>query len=138
MNRIDSCARFKARILSTTRLLSGGIAATAVSAQAQDGQTPETVVVTSTRIVRDGFNAPTPTTVIGAEDIQKQAEANLQSVLNNIPVLIGNATTQTGNGGTAGGTNGISTVNLHNVGANRTLVLLDGQRVIRSEERRVG
>src|SRR5258708_40292493 len=49
-------------------------------AQAEGGV--EAVSVTGTRIVRDGYSAPTPVTGVGAEQIPAQAPANLADFVN--------------------------------------------------------
>jgi iron complex outermembrane recepter protein len=88
----------------------------------------EEVIVTGSRIVRDGYEAPTPLTVVGVEQIQDSGKQNIADTLNLMPVFQGSstpATTGTGNGGTSGGNN----LNLRALGANRTLVLFDGRRV---------
>src|ERR1700744_6039629 len=90
----------------------------------------EQVVVSSTRITRSGYDAPTPKTVVGAEDIAKNAEPNVFTTLNQLPELAGSAATTTGTTSSSAGTNGRSTLNLRSLGTNRTLVLIDGQRVI--------
>lgn len=98
-------------------------------AAAQDAGV-EQVVVSSTRITRSGYDAPTPTTVLGAEDIAKNAEPNVFTTINQLPELAGSAATSTGTTSSSAGTNGRSTLNLRALGTNRTLVLIDGQRVI--------
>lgn len=90
------------------------------------------IVVTGSRITRSGFTAPTPTTVVGLADIQKAAPANIADFVNQLPQLSGSSTTRTGNNNTSTGTNGLNTLNLRSLGANRTLVLLDGRRVVAS------
>ena len=88
----------------------------------------EEVVVTGSRIVRDGYEAPTPLTVVGIEQLQDSGKQNIADTLNVMPVFQGSSTpasTGTGNGGTSGGNN----LNLRALGANRTLVLFDGHRV---------
>jgi outer membrane receptor protein involved in Fe transport len=92
----------------------------------------EEITVTGSRIARQGFDAPTPTTVIGIEEIQKAAPANIADFVNALPQLSASATPRVGNGNTSTGFNGLNNLNLRSLGANRTLVLLDGQRVVAS------
>jgi outer membrane receptor for ferrienterochelin and colicin len=91
------------------------------SALAQDeNSTPiEQVVVSSSRITSAGFNAPTPTTVLSADDIAKQAESNVFTTVTELPSLMGSTGTSTGNHGTSGGTNGLSSFGIHGVGTTR-------------------
>jgi outer membrane receptor protein involved in Fe transport len=85
------------------------------------------VVVTSSRIVRNGYQAPTPTTVLGVEEIQRRAPINLADQLNQLPALAGSTRMNTSS--VSAGTAGMNVLNLRNLGQTRTLVLLDGQRM---------
>jgi outer membrane receptor protein involved in Fe transport len=87
------------------------------------------IVVTGTRVIRDGYRAPTPTTVIGAADIAAKAPANIADFVNELPSLAGSTSPKANVGSVSPGLVGINALNLRNLGANRTLVLLDGQRV---------
>jgi iron complex outermembrane receptor protein len=127
---------------TTTSMLMGGVCAIALvgPAMAQTAQpasdaptaTVEEVMVTGSRIVRDGYEAPTPTTVIGTADIQTRAPANIADYVNQLPQLgapTSPRTTVNGSGATAGGAN---LLNARGLGVTRTLVLLDGRRVVSS------
>jgi outer membrane receptor protein involved in Fe transport len=92
----------------------------------------EEVVVTGSRIVRDGYEAPTPVAVVGVEQLQTGATANVADYVNTMPVFSGSATPQTSQPSVSGGTAGVNALNLRNLGANRTLVLFDGQRSVPS------
>ncbi len=63
----------KARALRSFRIQALAAAAFLIpfAAAAQDAGV-EQVVVSSTRVNRSGYDAPTPTTVVGAEDIAKK------------------------------------------------------------------
>ena len=87
------------------------------------------IEVTGTRIHRDGFQAPVSTTVMDSQELSLLAPTNIADQLNNLPQLSVGSNPRLGNDGTSGGTSGINTLNLLNLGAERTLVLLDGQRV---------
>ncbi len=87
------------------------------------------IVVTGTRVVRDGYNAPTPTTVVGTAEINAKAPSNLADFVNDLPALSGSTTPRTTIASISAGTGGLNALNLRNLGLNRTLVLLDGQRV---------
>jgi outer membrane receptor protein involved in Fe transport len=87
------------------------------------------VVVTATRIARAGFNAPTPTTVVNASDFENTAATNIGQFLNQeIPALVGSETPATT--GLSSQNAGGNFLDLRSLGANRTLVLLDGQRFV--------
>lgn len=87
------------------------------------------IVVTGTRVVREGYEAPTPLTVVGVEAIQQNAAPNIMNLLTNIPSLSGSALTSN-HVNTTTGAAGAQTVNLRSLGNIRTLVLLDGRRSV--------
>ncbi len=89
----------------------------------------EEILVPGMRIARLGYDAPTPLTVLGPELIARQATGNLADLVNALPAFAGSQTPnqniQTASG--IAGTNGLS---LRDLGTQRTLVLLDGQRSV--------
>ena len=105
--------------------------ASAVAASAQGGE-PETIVVSGSRIVRDGFSSPTPVTVVGAEILQSNATSNIADALNTMPNFAGSATPQTSAVTVTSGTQAINGLNIGGLGAVRTLVLVNGQRMVGS------
>lgn len=88
------------------------------------------IVVTGSRIARNGYDAPTPLTVVGSEEIDRGASANLADFVNDIPALVGSSTPATSNLSISSGAAGINALNLRSLGSERTLVLLDGQRSV--------
>lgn len=90
------------------------------------------IVVSGSRIVRDGYEAPTPTSVIGAAEIATKAPANLADFVNELPSLGGSTSPRANVASLSTGIIGINALNLRNLGSNRTLILLDGQRVAAS------
>lgn len=98
------------------------------AAPADQAPVIEEVVVTGSRIVRDGYEAPTPVSVLSAEQIQSSGVSQLSEFVNQLPSIAGSATpVQTS---VSNGLQGIATINLRSLGSNRTLVLLDGQRSV--------
>jgi outer membrane receptor protein involved in Fe transport len=127
----------RATLLAATALLSfGGILpAFAQSAPVEDAEQASEggdIIVTGTRIVRDGYNAPTPVSVISTKELTAEAPANISDFVNTLPAVRGSGTAATSNGSLSNGAAGINTVNLRNLGAQRTLVLFDGQRSVAS------
>ena len=94
----------------------------------------EQVVVSASRISIAGYEAPTPVTVVGSEQIARDSKTSIGDVIRELPA-VGNSSSPT-NGGGAGNIvsaiTGVDTVNLRNLGITRTLVLFDGQRVVQS------
>lgn len=93
---------------------------------------PGEVVVTGSRIVRDGYNAPTPVSVVSAEELKAEAPANITDFVNTLPAVRNSGTSASSNGSLSNGAAGINSVNLRALGAARTLVLFDGQRSVAS------
>ena len=104
-----------------------GAAATA----SKESPTPD-IIVTGTRVVRDGYTAPTPTSVLGAAEIANKAPANLADYVNELPALSGSTSPRANVGSVSAGQVGINALNLRNLGSNRTLILLDGRRTAAS------
>ncbi|MEI9927537.1 MAG: TonB-dependent receptor [Sphingomonas sp.] len=88
------------------------------------------IVVTGTRITTSGFTAPTPTQVLGAAEIARNAEPNVFTTIAQLPSLQGSANTSVNVNSTSSGLQGLSSFSLRGLGTIRTLTLLDGQRVI--------
>lgn len=110
-------------LTSTTAL----IALTASGAMAQD---VEQVTVSSTRLQSAGFDAPTPTTVVSVADLEKSAQPNIFDAITQLPALQGSSGVTTNSTSTSNGLQGLSALGLRGLSPLRTLVLLDGQRVV--------
>jgi outer membrane receptor protein involved in Fe transport len=88
------------------------------------------IVVTGSRITSTGFAAPTPTQVLGAAAIAKNAQPNIFTTIAQLPSLQGSTGATVGTNSTSSGTQGLSSFSLRGLGTIRTLTLLDGQRVV--------
>jgi len=104
---------------------------TAAATQPSPGPLEE-VVVTGSRIVREGYEAPTPLAVIGAEQLANRPDPNLAVLVAEMPAFSGSGVSASTSGGLSSGTSGQSNANLRSLGAARTLILLDGQRTVGS------
>lgn len=120
-------------------LLSGGLPvmlsvfvhpACAQDAQAGETGKSEDIVVTASRITRSGFTAPTPTTMLDADNVALQGASTLTEAVNQIPSFLPNTTPATAGNSTA--TAGANFLNLRGIGAPRTLVLVNGRRFVPS------
>jgi iron complex outermembrane receptor protein len=133
----------RARFLCGTTLLALGLASQVAHAQTapqpdataavpQDApaagapdQTEPEIIVTGSRIARNGFDASTPVNVIGQDDIKRSGNVNIEKTLAQLPQAVGSqfgtATSNTVPGGFAD-------VNLRGFGSNRNLVLVNGRR----------
>src|SRR5690606_35921410 len=86
--------------------------------------------VTGSRIVRDGYEAPTPVSVLGMEQLSEMATTNLADSVNRLPALAGSVSSHNMSGNVSSGTAGVNNLDLRGLGANRTLILLDGKRIV--------
>lgn len=89
------------------------------------------VVVTGTRIVRPDFSSDSPVVSVSSQALQSTAEVGIDQALSKLPQFVPGANQfSSSNDIQATPTNspGIATANLRGLGANRTLVLLDGRR----------
>ncbi len=94
-------------------------------AMAQDAEEEEAIVVTGTRLVRQDFEAISPITTVGAEQLELTATLTTDTLLNELPQIVpGNTRTSNNAGGEA-----FATVDLRGLGPNRTLVLVNGERI---------
>ena len=97
----------------------------------------QSILVTGTRIVRDGFQAPTPLTVLTEEDIDNGSPTNnIADFVNTLPSLAGSTRPANSRLNLSSGQAGINTLNLrnldNNIGGTRTLVLVNGRRSVAS------
>ncbi len=83
------------------------------------------IVVTASRIDRAGFEAPTPTVRVTAQDLSVGARPNIAAALNDLPQFRATTSAQTTGTNTGAGN---APVDLRGLGISRTLVLLDGRR----------
>ncbi len=109
--------------------LSTGLLMVAGGAAAQEAGSVDEVVVTGSRIKRTDIEGVGPATVIGAPDIAKSGVVNVETLLQRLPAASGYAGNQ-GNAYWAARGWGTATVNLRGLGINRTLVLMNGRRLV--------
>jgi iron complex outermembrane receptor protein len=83
----------------------------------------EDIVVTGSRVRRKDLTTPAPVTVISREQIVSSGIASIGDFLQQIPEQGGALNTNVNNGG-----DGETAISLRNLGASRTLVLVDGKR----------
>lgn len=94
-------------------------------ARAEDGE----IVVTGSRIARRDYDSASPIVTVTQEQFNRQSGLTPDTYLQSLP-QVGSAF---GQGSNNAGNNGIAAINLHYLGANRTLVLLDGRRAVPGE-----
>ncbi|WP_034158689.1 TonB-dependent receptor domain-containing protein [Sphingomonas sp. ERG5] len=99
-------------------------------ATAQNNDSPAgDIVVTGSRIRRQDLAGVGPATVVSAEQIENTGLVNIETVLQRLPANAGFAGNQTSAYWTGNGY-GTAQVNLRGLGIKRTLVLLNGRRLV--------
>jgi outer membrane receptor protein involved in Fe transport len=89
----------------------------------------EAIVVTGTRIIRDGSQAPTPVTAVSTEVLNQSAPGNIPDALNKLPQFTGSTSQTAGGTFNAGSAPLGNYLNLRGLGRERNLILLNGLRV---------
>jgi outer membrane receptor protein involved in Fe transport len=112
-------------LLTGASALAAAAAMAGAPAMAQDVEEEEAIVVTGTRLVRQDFEAISPITTVGSEQLELTATLTTESLLNELPQIIPGNTRTSNN---AGGFD-FATVDLRGLGPGRTLVLVNGERV---------
>jgi iron complex outermembrane receptor protein len=120
--------------VSIVALIATSLALPAHAQSANGAEGPasvESVTVTGSRISIEGYQQPTPVTVVSAQQMQRDSYVNIDQSLVQLPSVGVSATPSNGVGAAnlVQADAGLSTVNLRSLGVNRTLVLFDGQRV---------
>lgn len=103
-----------------------------VDAGAQDSEELEEIVVTGSRLVRSGFDTPSPVVMIGVDEIKSSTSPALGDLLNDLPQL--RTTFGLSNSSRFIGTAGVGSLDLRGLGTERTLVLVNGRRHVSSSE----
>jgi iron complex outermembrane receptor protein len=91
------------------------------------GQDPG-IVVTGSRIKSPTLTSPSPLQFVNSDTIENAGATNVQEALSQIPAVGIPGQTRVSNSGDT--SPGLATVNLRNLGDNRTLVLIDGRRSV--------
>ncbi len=128
----------KSYLLAATSLLALAAFKPAWAAQPQTASADEVeeITVSSSRITISGYEQPTPVTVVGMDQLMREAPVDIGSAIAKLPALGAAASPHTSNGSQtiSAGAAGQSLVNLRDLGVSRTLVLFDGVRVVPSNQ----
>lgn len=101
-------------------------AALAVEQEQEDDESRQTTVtVTGSRIAKQDFVSNSPIATVGAEQFDLTGTVNTEGLLNTLPQTVPGLDRTSNNPG-----NGTATVDLRGLGASRTLVLVDGRRMV--------
>jgi iron complex outermembrane receptor protein len=118
----------RGRIMAST-MLCGALAIFAAPAYAQDAAKSDTdvteIVVTGSRLQRKDFVSTSPVATVGSEQLKLTGTIAVEQLLNELPQIVpGNTVTSNNSGG-----EDFATIDLRGLGAQRTLVVVNGERV---------
>jgi iron complex outermembrane receptor protein len=83
------------------------------------------IVITGSRIPQPNLTAVSPVTVVNSQEVRLQGTARTEDLINSLPQAFAEQGGNLSNGAT-----GTATVNLRGLGSNRTLVLINGRRLV--------
>lgn len=117
----------KRTLLSTAAIAALGLIASSAFAQAQEGaQQLERVEVTGSAIKRIDAETAVPVTIIKMADLKAQGVTSIEQIMSSLSaVQLNQGTSQQ----VGAGTGGAAFADLRGIGANKTLVLLNGRRI---------
>jgi iron complex outermembrane recepter protein len=104
------------------------ISAPSFAQDAEDGAeegSDKPIVVTGSLVKRPNEDSAAPVTVVGGDDFKGQGATKVEDLFNSLPQIIA-----TQSSGVSNGADGTATVDLRGLGVNRTLVLVDGKRLM--------
>lgn len=119
---------FRNRLLASSVFAGAAMAVVAAPAVAQEDDAEavqETVLVTGSRIAKQDFVSNSPIATVDAETFELTGSVNTEDVLNSLPQAIPGFDRTSNNPG-----DGTATANLRGLGSARTLVLVDGRRMV--------
>jgi iron complex outermembrane receptor protein len=97
----------------------------AMPAQAQENATIQEVVVTGSRIAQPNLTSVSPVTAVGSDQIKIEGVTRVEDLINNLPQAFADF-----GGNLSNGSTGTASVNLRNLGSQRTLVLVNSRRLM--------
>lgn len=127
----QACAEAAEQADPTANAGSDATVPTEVPASAEATQASEgTIVVTGSRLRRDERNSPDPVTIIDPSLEAREGKFDTAEVLQSSPLAAGSTqiTSTLSTNFVVNGGEGVQTISLRGLGANRTLVLLNGRR----------
>ncbi|MGP1352393.1 MAG: TonB-dependent receptor domain-containing protein [Parasphingopyxis sp.] len=109
-------------MMSTPAFAQDSEALASASTSSQPG-----IVVTGTRITNPNLEQSSPIQVVSQDEIDYRQATNAEELIGDLPGIAPGTNNSVNNG-----SNGTSTLNLRNIGSTRSLVLLDGTRLVPS------
>jgi iron complex outermembrane recepter protein len=115
-------------LLTGASMFAAAAAAFTASPAVAQEEEDEAIVVTGSRIVRQDYIANSPIVTVDQEDLAITGVATVETLLNSLPQFAPGVSASSNNPSNGGQAN----AQLRGLGANRTLVMLDGRRLVPS------
>ncbi len=109
----------------TTTPVEGQTVVPSTSATGEPVKSSQDIVITGSRIPQPNLTSASPVTVLSSQEIKLQGTSRTEDLINSLPQSFGAQGSSISNGAT-----GTATVNLRNLGPNRTVVLINGRRLM--------
>lgn len=101
-----------------------GTTTPSTSAEGENVESAQDIVVTGSRIPQPNLTSASPVTVVTSQEIKLQGTTRTEDLINSLPQSFAAQGSNISNGAS-----GIATVNLRGLGSSRTLVLVNGRRL---------
>jgi iron complex outermembrane recepter protein len=111
--------------LATFALIVSPALAQTAPADAPAGGDSEAIIVTGSRIASPNLQSVAPVTVVSQQDLKLQGVTRVEDLLNSLPQVFASQASTVSNGA-----DGTATVDLRGLGPTRTLVLVNGRRLL--------
>ena len=99
--------------------------ASSTNAKGQAVTSGDEIIVTGSRIPQPNLTSTSPVTVVTNAEVKLQGTTRVEDLLNSLPQVFASEGSTDANGAS-----GIATVSLRGLGASRTLVLINGRRLV--------
>jgi iron complex outermembrane receptor protein len=127
--------RFLSNLLTTTIICGSVGLATPAFAQddqaqtgpveAQQPESDEAIVVTGSRIPQPNLTSVSPVTAVNSQEVRTTGTTRVEDLINSLPQVFAGQSSTISNGAS-----GTATLNLRGLGSERTLVLINGRRLV--------
>jgi iron complex outermembrane receptor protein len=109
----------------TTTPVEGTTTVPSTSATGEPVRSSQDIVITGTRIPQPNLTSASPVTVLSSQEVKLQGTSRTEDLINSLPQSFAAQGSNLSNGAS-----GTATVNLRNLGPQRTLVLINGRRLM--------
>ncbi len=109
----------------TTSPIEGVTEVPSTSSTGEPVEQARDIVITGSRIPQPNLTSASPVTVLSSQEVKLQGTSRTEDLINSLPQSFAAQGSNISNGAS-----GTATVNLRNLGASRTVVLINGRRLI--------